>query len=209
MRESPWRAELKGADLTASILNRRHWVFDLDGTLTQAILDFAEIKRRLGLPPDQDILTSLAQMGDKAEPLRRKLADIEFEMAGKARVAEGAEALLKALRERKTHTGILTRNRRSHALETLRVIGLAPYFEEIYVLGRDEAKHKPDPDGLLKLLQAWNADPGDAVMAGDYVFDLEAGRRAGAATVYVDPSGAFPYRHIADVSVARLDDLLA
>ncbi|HCR31850.1 MAG TPA: HAD family hydrolase, partial [Stenotrophomonas sp.] len=29
----------------------RHWVFDMDGTLTVAMHDFERIKRELGIPP--------------------------------------------------------------------------------------------------------------------------------------------------------------
>ncbi len=192
-----------------AIFERKYWVFDLDGTLTRAIHDFPEIKRRLGLPQHRDILTSLALMSEAdAEPLHRELDAIEFEMAGKAQIAEGAAALVGALHRRETRLGVLTRNRRAHALETLRVIGLQPYFDEADVLGRDEAKHKPDPEGLRRLLQAWNARPDQAVMAGDYRYDLEAGRAAGAATVYVDPTGAFPFQGLADIAVASLDELL-
>ena len=34
----------------------RHWVFDMDGTLTVAVHDFPAIKRALGIPQDDDTL---------------------------------------------------------------------------------------------------------------------------------------------------------
>ena len=37
-----------------------HWVFDLDGTLTLAVHDFAAIRRHLGIPAQADILHHLA-----------------------------------------------------------------------------------------------------------------------------------------------------
>jgi hypothetical protein len=37
-------------------------VFDMDGTLTELNLDFAEMKRRAGIPPSEDILSSIAAM---------------------------------------------------------------------------------------------------------------------------------------------------
>ena len=36
-------------------LGRRHWIFDLDGTLTVAAHDFAAIRRTLGIPPGRDV----------------------------------------------------------------------------------------------------------------------------------------------------------
>ena len=40
----------------------RHWVFDMDGTLTVAVHDFEAIKRALEIPPEHDILHHLAAL---------------------------------------------------------------------------------------------------------------------------------------------------
>ncbi|KPW40478.1 hypothetical protein ALO66_05453, partial [Pseudomonas coronafaciens pv. atropurpurea] len=40
----------------------RHWVFDMDGTLTVPVHDFAAIKRELDIPQDHDILGHLAAL---------------------------------------------------------------------------------------------------------------------------------------------------
>ena len=40
----------------------RHWVFDMDGTLTLAVHDFPAIKVALQIPPEDDILTHLAAL---------------------------------------------------------------------------------------------------------------------------------------------------
>ncbi len=42
--------------------NIRHWVFDMDGTLTVPVHDFPAIKRALGIPQDDDILGHLAAL---------------------------------------------------------------------------------------------------------------------------------------------------
>ena len=42
-----------------NLLDRPFWVFDLDGTLTEPILDFPAIKRALGLPIDRGILEEI------------------------------------------------------------------------------------------------------------------------------------------------------
>ena len=92
--------------------------------------------------------------------------------------------------------------------KTLEAVGLAGFFADAHVLGRDDAAPKPSPEGIQKLLGAWRAEARDSVMVGDFLFDLYAGRDAGAATVYVDPTGAFPHAHAADVSVRSLLQLL-
>jgi phosphoglycolate phosphatase-like HAD superfamily hydrolase len=46
-------------------------------------------------------------------------------------------------------------------------------------------------------------------MVGDYVFDLEAGRQAGSAIVYLDPTGEFPLQGLADLPINTLAKITA
>jgi phosphoglycolate phosphatase-like HAD superfamily hydrolase len=51
----------------------------------------------------------------------------------------------------------------------------------------------PHPGGLLKLAAAWNVPASEMVMVGDYRFDLDCGRAAGARTVLVNlPDNPWP-----------------
>lgn len=187
-----------------------NWIFDLDGTLTKPIFDFPKIKKRLGLPTDRGILEVMQEMEpEQAEAVAIELEDIEYEMAGKAEAAPGALDLLQHLSESHKTLGILTRNKKSHALHTLAVTGMAAHFEEAYIVGRDEAAHKPSPEGINLLLKAWQVTPHEAVMVGDFLFDLQAAAAAGARRIYVDPTGAFPYKADADISVTSLAHLLS
>ncbi len=189
---------------------RRSWVFDLDGTLTVAAHDFDAIRDELGLPPGEPILESLARLSpEEAAPLHARLTVIETEIAQRARPQPGARETLSALRDRGVRLGILTRNKRSLAYISLRAAGLGGLFEDADVLGRDEAAPKPSPEGLQIILSRWAVPGDDAVMIGDYLFDLQAGRAAGMATVLFDPSATFAWRDHADRCVSRLDQLLA
>jgi HAD superfamily hydrolase (TIGR01509 family) len=170
---------------------RRHWIFDLDGTLTVAMHDFASFKRAHGLPLDRPILEALVDRQDAAE-IHVALRLWEEGLADQALPADGAAACLAALAQRGCSLGILTRNTRAVALRSLQATGLRGYFREETVVGRDEAAHKPSPDGVLLLLAAWGARPDDAVMVGDFRMDVEAGRSAGVATVYVWDGGKDP-----------------
>lgn len=190
------------------ILQSRHWVFDLDGTLTVAIHDFALIRNVLGVPHGSDILGHLDGLPE-AEGMRARalLQSIEEELVQRTEPAEGALELMQLLHRRGTRMGILTRNTRDNALSTLSRIGLLPYLEEGDVLGRDEARAKPDPDGIHKLACRWGVSPAALVMVGDYAFDLETGRAAGAGTVHVDPARAFRWPELTDVAVGSLAEL--
>lgn len=181
----------------------------MDGTLTTAVHDFQAIAEALGLSRDRPILETLAEMPDADQaPLRARLADMELDLARQASLAPGVHALLTELSRRGARLAILTRNTRDNARVTLEAVGLTGLFPPEAVLGRDEAAPKPAPDGVHVHLDRWALPAHEAVMVGDYLFDLQAGRRAGAATVYVDPEGKFPFAEEADLSVRRLDELL-
>lgn len=167
-----------------------HWIFDLDNTLANSAIEFDAMRQQLGLPLGQDILAAIdARPAAQAAGLRHRLAAIEREYALRAQPLPGVHALLTSLISRGARLGILTRNSHANALQTLAVCELAAFFDPAYILGRAEAAPKPDPDGIRKLLAAWGAAPATAVMVGDFRYDLEAGRRAGVATIYYDALG--------------------
>ncbi|MFQ6575088.1 HAD family hydrolase [Pseudomonas sp. UM16] len=172
----------------------RHWVFDMDGTLTVAVHDFAAIREALEIPPADDILTHLAALpAAEAAAKHAWLLEHERDLAIGSQAAVGAVALVHELAGRGCQLGILTRNARELAHVTLEAIGLADCFAEAYVLGRDEAPPKPHPGGLLKLADAWDVRPSAMVMVGDYRFDLDCGRAAGARTILVNlPDNPWP-----------------
>ena len=188
---------------------RTHWVFDMDGTLTVAMHDFAAICAALGLPAGDPILETLAAMpAAESAPLYRRLDEMEIELAGKARAQPGARALLQGLWERGARLGILTRNGEQIALETLTACGLLEFFARDAIIGRESAPPKPEPDGVLALLAHWDVPASRAVVVGDFSFDIEAGRRAGTATVYFDVDHSFAFSEGADVTVHGLPELL-
>ena len=172
----------------------KHWVFDMDGTLTVAVHDFAAIRRALDIPAQDDILTHLNGLpAHEAQAKHAWLLEHERELALASTPAPGAVELVRELAARGCRLGVLTRNARELALITLEAIGLAPFFAPQDVLGRDNAAHKPDPDGLLQLARAWEVEPSQMVMVGDYRFDLDCGRAAGSKTVLVNvPENPWP-----------------
>ncbi|MGS7250533.1 HAD family hydrolase [Pseudomonas sp. SK] len=172
----------------------RNWVFDMDGTLTVAVHDFAAIRVALDIPAEHDILTHLAALpADEAAAKHAWLLEHERDLAVASRAATGAVELVRELAERGCRLGILTRNARELAHVTLEAIGLADCFPVEHILGRDEAAPKPSPDGLLKIASAWGVAPHELVMVGDYRFDLDCGRAAGARTVLVNlPDNPWP-----------------
>lgn len=186
----------------------RYWVFDMDGTLTLAVHDFPAIKRALDIPEDDDILHHLAALpADEAAGKRAWLLEHERELAYAASPAPGARELLHALRDRGCRLGVLTRNAHELALVTLQAVGMGDCFASDDILGRDEAPPKPHPGGLLHLAQKWGIAPQELVMVGDYRFDLECAKAAGARSVLVNvPDNPWP--ELADLHAPDCAQLL-
>jgi HAD superfamily hydrolase (TIGR01509 family) len=194
--------------MSVSFDRRDCWIFDMDGTLTISIHDFDGIKRILGLPIDRPILEALNDLpADQAAQLHQQLDALELDIAHQATAQVGARELLTKLRSRGDRIGILTRNSKPNAQATLSACGLAEFFPAALILSRHCCPPKPNPDGIWQLLSGWKASPDRSVMVGDYLFDLEAGRRAGSATVYLDPTGEFPWQEHADLPITTLAEI--
>lgn len=188
----------------------RGWLFDLDGTLTVAMHDFAAIKTRLGLPPDRDVLAGVATRPEHERPaLLEAVRAWEREHLARAEPAPGASELLERVSAQGHPTGIVTRNTRVTALATLEQIGLADYFPEEVVFGRDDAAPKPAPDAVIALLERFSVPAARAVMVGDHEHDLLAARAAGVHAVWLDPDDTGVFSHHADTVIRGLDALLA
>ena len=191
-----------------SVIQRPYWVFDMDGTLTIAQHDFDAIREQLGLPEGLPILESLKKLPPaETKALHKQLNKIELEIAHQSKPAEGAADLLETLLQNGSKVGLLTRNNAVNIEVTLKAAGLYDFFESENLLSRDCISPKPAPDGINKLLSNWQASAQDAVMVGDHLHDLLAGRNAQTFTVYVDQQGVFPFKDHADMCIQSLSVL--
>ncbi|HEX2657654.1 MAG TPA: HAD family hydrolase [Polyangia bacterium] len=157
-------------------------IFDLDGTLTEPLLDFEAIRRELGLPTGVPILEALAPLDvvarERAEVILRRH---ELAAIAAATLADGCVELLALLQARATPTAILTRNVRAAVDDFVARFGFR--FSAIYT--REDGPPKPSPHGALALCRAMGVDPRDVWGVGDYKFDVIAARDAGCRTVLV------------------------
>ena len=191
-----------------NIAKRQHWIFDMDGTLTVGVHDFVMMRRELGMADDAPILETLASLPTaEAAPLWDKVNELEHHFASLAKPMPGALELLQKLQERSVKMGIITRNLHAVAQQTLRTCGLEEFFVEAYILDRDSCTPKPSPVGLEYLMQTWQATQQDTVMVGDFLYDLQAGKAAGVATIHLDTKGQFAWPAYADWQVTHLADI--
>ncbi|MBX2809059.1 MAG: HAD-IA family hydrolase [Cellvibrionaceae bacterium] len=126
---------------------------------------FPQIMRTLGLP---------VHLHDPFKRHSRYLANYIYAYTG---VAE----LLKTLYQQGIFIGVATGKDGDRARELLDKLKLTPFIH--HVLGSDEvAKPKPAPDMLLQLLAGFGVEPARALMIGDAVSDMRAGKSAAMYT---------------------------
>jgi HAD superfamily hydrolase (TIGR01509 family) len=187
-------------------------LFDFDGTLTRPeAIDFGVIRRLLGCPPQTFILEFIQALPTEDE--RREALRIldEFELAA-ARASvpnDGAEELIGLLSRKGVPRGILSRNSRTSILEAMKNFPTCGTADFDVILTRESpGRHKPHPDGVLHAARLFGVAPGEVLMVGDYVFDIEAGKAAGASTALLtNGRAAPPIQPAPDFTVATLREL--
>ena len=181
----------------------------MDGTLTVSAHDFEFIRRELCLPPQVPILEALNAMPEaQSAPLWKTLNQLEEHFAEKSSLMHGAVELLEKLHTRGVNLAILTRNTMPVVEKTLAACGLEQFFPLEHRLDRDSCAPKPSPDGIRHLLALWQAEAGDAVMVGDYLYDLQAGRSAGVTTIHLDTYGDRAWPEYTDIRINHLGEIL-
>ena len=177
-------------------MSLRGVIFDLDGTLVDSQLDFDAIRAEMGLPNGQPILEALEQMacGPDKDRCLAILRQHEQRGAHCATLMPHVEGLLEELTRCGVHQAILTRNSREAATLVLDRLGL----KFAVVATREDVPPKPDPGGLLHICRLWNVPVDQVLFFGDYLFDLQAGRRAGMRTVLYAPAGLPAFADQAD-----------
>lgn len=152
-------------------------IFDLDGTLANTFLDFAQICIDADLPPGTKILEHCASLSNHAKAAEILSIVERHEMAGafRAEWILDAELVLTRLFKAKIPMAIVTRNMRKATEITIERLSIPIDF----VITREDCLPKPDPQGLLMVANSWGISPENLVYVGDYQFDLIAARNAG------------------------------
>src|SRR4051812_30802653 len=137
-------------------------LFDMDGTLTEPMLDFPRIKAEMGIG-QRPILEALAEM-DEQERQRAQtvLARHEEEAAARSTLNSGCRELLDDLASRKILTALITRNSRV-SVQTV----LGRHRLQIAVLvAREDAPPKPSPEPLRAACRRLGVKESEAWMVG-------------------------------------------
>jgi HAD superfamily hydrolase (TIGR01509 family) len=182
-------------------------VFDLDGTLVTAEIDFQAMRHAIRdlliehkFPPDvlsmnstQDLLRSaFAYAGEKGttpveiselrDKVYAKAVKYEWEGAKKAQLVPGAKETLQNLRSHQVKIAILTNDNRAVAEYLLEKFDLLSKID--LLVTRDEAPHmKPSTEGLELILEHFNKTPEQALFIGDSIIDVMTANKIGMRCV--------------------------
>ncbi len=182
-------------------------IFDLDGTITQPYFDFDAIRVEIGIGRnDGPVLEAMEKMTAKQRQRAERILHYHEEKALAASTLNpGASETLVELRRRGLPVGILTRNTKCNAQAIAEKHAL--HFDSI--VGREDGPVKPDAFGVLHLCRQFGVEPGQAMLVGDYLYDLLCARAAGATAVLITnhrDAGHFVAQ--ADFAIERLDEIL-
>ncbi|HAF70446.1 TPA: hypothetical protein DCL37_03705 [Candidatus Acetothermia bacterium] len=156
-------------------------LFDMDGTIWENPVDWAEVRAELGLGLDGlPIFQHLRRLTPEE---RRRGEDLlrAYEARGveAGRPAPGAGELIEFLRQSGLVCALVTNNSRESALGVLRRHPLP--FDQVFA--REDVPMKPDPRAFLIPLSQLGIPPQEACVVGDSHLDLIAASRANVAEV--------------------------
>lgn len=206
-------------------------LFDFDGTLAVLNLDFAAMQQHLlalavaqGIPAETlhglDILelldhaTALLHLHGPeqatcfAQEARQLLQDMEVEAGRRGGLLPGIPELLTVLQQQRIGVGIVTRN----CDAAVRVV--FPHIDaycQAFIPRDRVAQVKPHPAHLQAALDGLGTTPARAMMVGDGVMDMQAGKALGMFAVGVlsgSSTASALLAHGADLVLASAADLV-
>lgn len=182
-------------------------IFDLDGTLTQPMLDFDLIRSEMGLGSRSiGILEAMEQMPQDERIKAQAVLDKHEQMAAiHSELNDGVHDLFEHLRREKIAIGLLTRNTRQNVMHVAEQHHLT--FDAI--VDRSDGPAKPDGFGVLKLCDTFGVRPEEMLVVGDFLHDLVSACNAGAPAVLMRTHPkAVDFEHHADYTIDRLSELI-
>ena len=187
-------------------------LFDFDGTLTvPGLIDFLAIKKTINCPDNSTILEFIESLptDDERKKAFLVLEEYEDKAAKAAHPNENTEEVVSYLRKHDYKLGILTRNSMLSVRTAMRCFKRISLQDFDVVLAREHVlKLKPHPEGVHLACRKFGVLPAELAVVGDYIYDIEAGQKAGALTVFLESEHTTKRPNPpADFTVKSLDEL--
>ena len=192
-------------------------IFDMDGTLIQHSIDFAEMRRRIYEVADADpigkdlertcVLALAKQFSTEGQDMANEIfADIERRAKEEMKLMPGGSEILSFLRDNNLKRAVLTRNKMHnvHHMQQLYLDEIGQVGDSLFYpivardtvpdpLSKEPLRQKPHPDGIIHVCSIWNCHPSEVIMVGDSANDdMAAANRAGCggAVLLTQPDGS-------------------
>ena len=177
-------------------------LLDLDGTLVDSLEDLTDAVNHMLTGFDKAALSSDSVrllVGRGARNLVQRALDTQStdhierglelfigfnsaHIADKSRLYPGVRELLDTLAMHSIRMAIISNKQEALCRLILETMGIERYFTTI--CGGDSfPEMKPSPLPLLRIMDRFDIPPADAVMVGDSINDIQAGRGAGITTI--------------------------
>lgn len=186
-------------------------IFDFDGTLTVAgSINFPKIREEINCPEYIPILEYIKQLTGKAKEKALRTVDrYEMEAAEYSQEAPNVRDIINYLKKKNIPRIIVSRNSRKSvliALENFRETDEKDFYK--IISRNDPFQIKPHPESIVYIMKELNISTDEILIVGDYIHDIEAGRRAGIKTIYVQTGRPDEDKIESDHSVSCLIELI-
>jgi pyrophosphatase PpaX len=174
-------------------------IFDLDGTLVDSLPlvydsfrhgvapyrdlpDDEEIEKGLCGPVEKNLTRLLNSDSELVPAARERLVEYAREHQDEVTLYPGAQELIEELFQEEVILGLWTGRDRKSALRILEKFDLKRFFKGI-VCGDDLKTHKPDPEGIIWLMELFSVTEKAVIYVGDSEHDIQAGKNSGVRTI--------------------------
>jgi len=178
-------------------------VFDLDGTIVRLVADWHSLRKALNarftvknrktpkFKSMSAILSKIVEIGDEEELQLNFNLIRQYELE-KITSNEPIKETIYFINNKElfgvspqAKLAVFSLNTRPTILKSLEMAGIIDKFE--FFVGREDVrKWKPEPDGLLKILDYFKVNAKEMIYFGDVEKDLLAGASAGVESYYID-----------------------
>ncbi len=180
-------------------------VFDLDGTLIDSPLSFDQIRFDIGIPSGEFILEYIETLSlDEQAHAHEIIVRHEVEAAKSATLIDGVLDFMTFLKSKNLPLGLLTRNCR----EVVDRIVEKFQLEFDILKSREDGPAKPNPTVYLGMLASWKVCPERSLYVGDFKFDIDMAKNAGAYSALYIPNDIPDFHLEADYTFNSYAEIL-
>ena len=186
-----------------SLIDKKLVILDLDGTIIDLVVDWSQLKRNLSNKFAEDykincdfksISKCLSEIvkkkdEDNLKKFFKMIEEYETRNIDKSIPIEETKYFINNLKKfgikNDVKLAVMSLNTKKTIEKALLLTDLTSKID--YIVGREDVRNwKPNPEGLLKILEKLNIDKSEALFIGDMEKDLIAGERAGIEAYLID-----------------------